>query len=58
MGGIKFPFYTEIAAQGLKLNITEISYNKISLFLEEFMCYHIDGMSQVRSTAILHKILN
>ncbi len=28
VNGIKFPFYTEIAAQGLKLNITEILINE------------------------------
>ena len=40
------------------LDISKINFNSVALFLEKFMRYHIEGMSSVKSTSILHKIIN
>ena len=40
-----------------KLNSYHKNFFQISVFLEEFMINHIDGMSNVRSINFLHNIL-
>ena len=40
------------------LDINNINFIAISLFLEEYMRYHIEGMSSVKSTTILHKVIS
>jgi len=40
------------------LNINKVNFISTSLFLEEFMRYHVEGMSSVRSISILHKVMD
>ena len=40
------------------LNSKKINFISVSLFLEEFISFHMEGMTSVKSTSIMHKIMN
>ena len=40
------------------LNIEKINFISVSLFLEELIAFHMEGMTSVKSTSIMHKIMN
>tara|TARA_Y100001968_G_scaffold296196_1_gene304222 strand:+ start:3482 stop:4231 length:750 start_codon:yes stop_codon:yes gene_type:complete len=54
---LKKLIYTNIEKLN-KININKINSNAISLFLEEFISFHMEGMISVKSTSIMHKIIN